>query len=129
MSNSDCLAGPDFLDSVADQNDAQGLPVNAAEFRQRAIEWRADQARIEQLEADLARLERERRSHADRARILDELKSHLQVAEGEDIMVNTPYDVFILPLQPSGLLSGPRFVVHVPPPLDAAIDRAMKEQA
>lgn len=43
------LTGPDFLDSVADQNDAQGLPVNAAEFRQRATEWRADQARIEQL--------------------------------------------------------------------------------
>ena len=74
------LTGPDFLDSVADQNDAQGLPVNAAEFRQRAIEWRADQARIEQLEADLARLERDHRSHADRARILDELKTHLQVA-------------------------------------------------
>src|SRR5690606_6126493 len=74
------LTGPDFLDSVADQNDAQGLPVNAAEFRQRATEWRADQARIEQLEADLARLERDRRSQADRTRIIDELKSHLQAA-------------------------------------------------
>jgi hypothetical protein len=31
--------------------------------------------------------------------------------------VNTPYDVFILPLQPSGLDGkGPRFVVHVPGP-------------
>lgn len=39
-----------------------------------------------------------------------------QPAEGEDIMVNTPYDVFILPLRPSGLPSGPRFVVHVPGP-------------
>src|SRR5690606_26339599 len=37
-------------------------------------------------------------------------------AEGEDIMVNTPYDVFTLPLHPSGLSSGPRFVVHVPAP-------------
>ena len=40
-----------------------------------------------------------------------------QPAEGEDIMVNTPYDVFILPLRPSGLPGkGPRFVVHVPGP-------------
>lgn len=37
-----------------------------------------------------------------------------QPAEGEEIMVNTPYDVFTLPLQPTGLSSGPRFVVHVP---------------
>lgn len=35
---------------------------------------------------------------------------------GEEVMVNTPYDVFTLPLQPSGLSSGPRFVVHVPAP-------------
>jgi len=39
-----------------------------------------------------------------------------QPVEGEEIMVNTPYDVFTLPLQPSGLSSGPRFVVHVPGP-------------
>jgi hypothetical protein len=46
-----------------------------------------------------------------------------EVDEGEDIMVNTPYDVFILPLQPSGLSSGPRFVVHVPgPEQPAAVD-------
>lgn len=69
MSNSDRLTGPDFLDSVADQSAAQGLPVNAAEFRQRATDWRADQARIEQLEADLARLERQLRSDTERARI------------------------------------------------------------
>ena len=40
-----------------------------------------------------------------------------QPVEGEEIMVNTPYDVFTLPLQPSGLGGkGPRFVVHVPGP-------------
>lgn len=39
-----------------------------------------------------------------------------QPAVDEEIMVNTPYDVYILPLQPSGLTSGPRFVVHVPGP-------------
>jgi len=81
MSNSDRLTGPDFLDSVADQSAAQGLPVNAAEFRQRATDWRADQARIEQLEADLARLERQLRSDTERARILDKLKTHLQAAD------------------------------------------------
>ena len=37
-----------------------------------------------------------------------------QPTEGEEIMVNTPHGVFILPLHPSGLSSGPRFVVHVP---------------
>ena len=44
--------------------------------------------------------------------------------EGEEIMVNTPYDVFILPLRPSGLDGkGPRFVVHVPgPEQTAAVD-------
>ena len=40
-----------------------------------------------------------------------------QAVGGEDIMVNTPYDVFILPLRPSGLNgNAPRFVVHVPRP-------------
>jgi len=38
------------------------------------------------------------------------------VAAGEEIMVNAAHDVYTLPLQPSGLLSGPRFVVHVPAP-------------
>lgn len=33
---------------------------------------------------------------------------------GEEIMVNTPGDVYTLPMQPSGLTSGPRFVAHVP---------------
>src|SRR5690606_35573028 len=51
-----------------------------------------------------------------------------QPAEGEDIMVNTPYDVFTLPLQPSGLSSGPRFVVHVPAPeQQTAEQRAVEE--
>lgn len=37
-----------------------------------------------------------------------------QPAAGEEIMVNAPGDVYTLPMQPSGLTSGPRFVVHVP---------------
>lgn len=41
--------------------------------------------------------------------------------EGEEIMVNTPYGVFVLPLQPSELSSGPRFVVHVPSPEAPAV--------
>ena len=39
-----------------------------------------------------------------------------QPAAGEEIMVNAAHDVYTLPLQPSGLSSGPRFVVHVPAP-------------
>src|SRR5690606_12834143 len=48
------------------------------------------------------------------ARDLRELLS--PAAEGEEIMVSVGYDVYTLPLHPTGLLSGPRFVVHVPGP-------------
>lgn len=48
-----------------------------------------------------------------------------QPAAGEEIMVNAAHDVFTLPLQPSGLTSGPRFVVHVPGPRPPeAVDEA-----
>lgn len=51
-----------------------------------------------------------------------------QPAAGEEIMVNAAHDVYTLPLQPSGLLSGPRFVVHVPgPEQPAAVDEAQGE--
>lgn len=47
-------------------------------------------------------------------------------AAGEEIMVNAAHDVYTLPLQPSGLSSGPRFVVHVPAPEQpAAVDGAI----
>lgn len=43
--------------------------------------------------------------------------------EGEEILVNAAHDVYTLPLQPSGLSSGPRYVVHVPgPEQPAAVD-------
>src|SRR5690606_21070883 len=55
-----------------------------------------------------------------------ELVALSRPAEGEDIMVNTPYEVFTLPLQPSELSGGLRFVVHVPgPEQPAAVDEAM----
>jgi hypothetical protein len=50
-------------------------------------------------------------------------KHEQQPAEGEEIMVNTPYDVFTLPLHPSGLPDGPRFVVHAPGPEQPAADQ------
>src|SRR5690606_504426 len=51
-------------------------------------------------------------------------------AAGEEIMVNAAHDVYTLPLQPSGLSSGPRFVVHVPgPEQPAAVAEAMVERA
>lgn len=60
---------------------------------------------------------------------MNELASVAQPAEGEEIMVDTPYDVFILPLRPSGLSSGPRFVVHVPgPEQPTAVDGEMVER-
>lgn len=36
------LDGPDFLDAVADAEDALGHAINAAEYRRRAQQWRAD---------------------------------------------------------------------------------------
>lgn len=60
---------------------------------------------------------------------MNELASVAQPAMGEEIMVNTPYDVFTLPLRPSGLSSGPRFVVHVPgPEQPTAVDGEMMER-
>lgn len=43
-----------------------------------------------------------------------QLTAAQQPTEGEEIVVNTPWGVFTLPLHPSGLSSGPRFVVYVP---------------
>lgn len=51
----------------------------------------------------------------DRARVkVDTALAQQPAAAGEEIMVNAAHDVYTLPLQPSGLSSGPRFVVHVP---------------
>lgn len=48
-------SGPEFLSNVAEQNLAQGLLENAAEFRVRAAEWRRDRAIIaEQATANAA---------------------------------------------------------------------------
>ncbi|TAA27640.1 hypothetical protein EA661_12855 [Pseudoxanthomonas winnipegensis] len=38
------LSGPDFLLAVADAELANGNEINAAVFRQRASEWKHDQA-------------------------------------------------------------------------------------
>jgi len=73
-------SGPDFLDSFANQSAASGLDVNAAEFRQRAADWRKDRQRIEELEAQVARLERQLRTADDQARVLDDIKKTLQAA-------------------------------------------------
>src|SRR5690606_3404364 len=80
MPNTHRQPGPDFLDSVADQNAASGLETNAAEFRQRAKDWRTDQQRIDTLEAQVARLERQLRTADDQVRVLDEIKQTLQAA-------------------------------------------------
>lgn len=44
------LAGPDFLEAVADAELAAGHPVNADVFRQRSREWRQLQADHDALE-------------------------------------------------------------------------------
>jgi len=80
MTDTHRQAGPDFLDSFADQSAASGLEVNAAEFRERARDWRADIARADQLDARVAELERQLRTAAERDRAIADLKTHLQAA-------------------------------------------------
>lgn len=41
-SNPAMLNGPDFLDAVADAEEANGNTINAAEFRRRAKQWQQD---------------------------------------------------------------------------------------
>lgn len=41
-SNPATLNGPDFLDAVADAEEANGNTINAAEFRRRAKQWQQD---------------------------------------------------------------------------------------
>lgn len=79
--------GPDFLDSFADQNLANGLDTNAAEFRERAKEWRKDQDRIDELERTVAGLQRRVQTQAERDRALADLKTHLQAAN--DLLTDT----------------------------------------
>lgn len=62
-------AGPEFLSNVAEQNLAQGLLENAAEFRVRAAEWRRDRAQLAAQAATIATLEASlRRIYADSAK-------------------------------------------------------------
>ena len=81
------LPGPDFLDSYADQNAANGLDHNAAEFRPRARDWRQDQQRIEALEGQVARLERQLRTADDQVRVLHEIQQTLAANDSPAIEV------------------------------------------
>ena len=44
------LDGPDFLDALADAEEVNGLLINAAEYRRRARQWRADKRALDQLQ-------------------------------------------------------------------------------
>lgn len=62
-------AGPEFLSNVAEQNLAQGLLENAAEFRVRAAEWQRDRAMLASQANTIATLEASlRRIYADSAK-------------------------------------------------------------
>lgn len=62
-------AGPEFLSNVAEQNLAQGLLENAAEFRVRAAEWQRDRAQLASQANTIATLEASlRRIYADSAK-------------------------------------------------------------
>lgn len=62
-------AGPEFLSNVAEQNLAQGLLENAAEFRVRAAEWQRDRTMLASQATTIATLEASlRRIYADSAK-------------------------------------------------------------
>lgn len=62
-------SGPEFLSNVAEQNLAQGLLENAAEFRVRAAEWQRDRAQLASQANTIATLEASlRRIFADSAK-------------------------------------------------------------
>lgn len=43
------MTGPEFLHAVAQQNEAEGLSVNAQAFAERAMQWARDQQTIQHL--------------------------------------------------------------------------------
>lgn len=56
------LSGPDFLDKVADAEEANGNYVNASEYRRRAKQWRELQQQLDAREADVIHLSDEVRA-------------------------------------------------------------------
>lgn len=56
------LSGPDFLDAVADAQAADGNHVNADVYRARSRQWAAEQIALEDAQAALAKLARQRQS-------------------------------------------------------------------
>lgn len=50
MDTTNRLSGPDFLDAVADQEAANGNDINAATFRERALQWKRDRILLQRLE-------------------------------------------------------------------------------
>lgn len=51
------MSGPDFLERVADVELGNGNEINAAAFRDRARQWRLDQVDLRQAQARVADLE------------------------------------------------------------------------
>lgn len=51
------LTGPDFLDSVADAEAANGNDINASHYRSRSQAWQRDLDRIDELERANANLQ------------------------------------------------------------------------
>ena len=59
--HSTAMSCPEFLESVADQNAASGLDVNADIYRSRAVEWQRDK----QIIAELAQRASDLQAHLD----------------------------------------------------------------
>lgn len=58
MSDHHQLSGPDFLDAVSQASTAHGLTVNAAEYSDRADQWREDLKSLELAQAAIDTLQR-----------------------------------------------------------------------
>lgn len=52
MDTLNSMTGPEFLDALADQEAANGNDINAATFRERALQWKRDRILLDRLTAD-----------------------------------------------------------------------------
>ena len=71
------LSGPDFLNSVADAEAANGNHINAAEYRRRAAQWRDDQRDCMKAQADLMLARDTSREDADLLDFLADRDQHI----------------------------------------------------
>lgn len=74
--NHEMIDGPEWLDSQADRLNAQNHDAEARQARRLAKEWQSDRSRIDQLQDENTRLQR------DKASLERRLENTLRAAQG-----------------------------------------------